>query len=159
VGSAAGGPAISATTGSLTSWANETTPSGPTGLLGVSCPSTNACAAVGATSTGSAIIAGSTPATRLSTKLAASVSPATTHHGHKVTYRAKVRATGATPSGGTIVFTIGSRRMCTASLHAGKASCTSTKAPVGKDKVKAHYGGAAGFAASSGTTKLKITRA
>lgn len=102
---------------------------------GVSCPTT-ACAAVGATSTGSAIIAGSTPATRLSTKLTAAVSPATTHHGHKVTYRAKVRSTGATPSGGTIVFTIGSRRMCTASLPAGKASCTLTKAPVGKDKVR-----------------------
>jgi hypothetical protein len=90
------------------------------------------------------------------TTTTASVVPTTTTKGKSVTYSAKVTSAGGAP-GGQVTFTIGSKVMCSATIKAGTASCTSTKAPKGTDTVSATYKGSTNFATSVGTTSLDVT--
>jgi hypothetical protein len=94
--------------------------------------------------------------TPITTAIAAKVDPTSATKGQKVTYSATVTSKEGTP-GGTVVFTIDSKTICTAALKSGTATCASTTAPTGSDTVKATYKGATNFATSVGTTKLEVT--
>jgi hypothetical protein len=91
-----------------------------------------------------------------STTTTASVSPTSSTHGESVIYSATVTATSGTPTG-TVEFTIGSAKLCKATLSAGTASCSTTNAPIGTDTVTATYTGSPTFQTSSGTTTLDVT--
>jgi hypothetical protein len=93
--------------------------------------------------------------TRITTATAARVHPISATKGQNVTYSATVTSKEGTP-GGSVVFTIGSKTMCTATLKSGTAKCTSTKAPTGSDTVKATYKGTTNYATSVGRTKLDV---
>ena len=90
--------------------------------------------------------------------MTASVSPKSVTPGHKVTYDAKVSASGGVPNGGTVEFKIGSKRICGAKLQNGEASCESTAVPIGRDKVVADHDGTAMFGASSSTPVLDVAK-
>jgi hypothetical protein len=105
-----------------------------------------------ATSTGTATLKVNPDATTT----AASVDPTSATTGQSVTYLATVTSEQGTP-GGTVVFSIGSKTMCTATLKSGTASCTSTKAPTGSDTVTATYKATTNYTTSAGTTKLDVT--
>ena len=91
------------------------------------------------------------------TATTASVTPASTVYGSRVTYSARVTSTGATPTG-AVTFAIGSTALCTATLGAGSGSCTATDAPVGSNqRVSARYTGDPRFLVSVGTTVLTVT--
>jgi len=90
------------------------------------------------------------------TTTTASVEPAAVSVGASVTFSANVTAPSGIPAG-TVTFTTGSKPICQAVLSAGKASCSSAKAPVGIDTVTASYPGTPGFAASTATTVLTVT--
>jgi Bacterial Ig-like domain (group 3) len=84
------------------------------------------------------------------------VVPTSSTHGESVTYSATVVATTGTPTG-TIEFTIGSAKLCKATLSAGTASCSAANAPNGTDTVTATYTGSPTFLTSSGTTTLAVS--
>ena len=90
------------------------------------------------------------------TTTTASVDPTSATKGQAVTYSATVTSSQGVPTG-TVVFTIGSKTICTAALKSGTATCTSTKAPKGSDTVTATYKGSANDGTSVGTTTLKVT--
>ena len=68
------------------------------------------------------------------------------------------RSGTGTPTG-TISFTIASKILCKAVLSGGVAACGATSAPVGTHKVKGTYSGGDGYAGSSGTATLTVTKA
>jgi hypothetical protein len=86
----------------------------------------------------------------------ASLEPTSATHGESVTYSATVTVTSGTPTG-TVEFTIGSNKLCKATLSAGTASCSATNAPIGADSINATYGGSTSFASSSGMTILDVS--
>jgi Bacterial Ig-like domain (group 3) len=90
------------------------------------------------------------------TTTTASVDPTSATHGENVTYSATVTATSGTPTG-TVEFTIGSGKLCKATLSAGTASCSATNAPNGMDTVTATYLGSSTYLTSSGTSNLDVT--
>ena len=84
--------------------------------------------------------------------------PATVTAGTRVVYLAVVtpKSGTGTPTG-TISFTTGSTRLCTAVLSGGAAACGATSAPAGTDTVTGTYSGGGGYASSSGTATLTVT--
>jgi Bacterial Ig-like domain (group 3)/Galactose oxidase, central domain len=90
------------------------------------------------------------------TTTTASVEPTSATHGESVTYSATVTATTGTPTG-TVDFTIGSNKLCSATLSAGATSCNATKAPIGTDSITATYVGSTAFASSSGMAILDVS--
>jgi hypothetical protein len=80
--------------------------------------------------------------------------------GTRVVYLVVVtpRSGTGTPTG-TISFTIASKILCKAVLSGGVAACGATSAPVGTHKVKGTYSGGDGYAGSSGTATLTVTKA
>ena len=94
------------------------------------------------------------------TTTSVTLSPATVTAGTRVIYLVVVtpKSGTGTPTG-TISFTTGSTRLCTAVLSGGVAACGATTAPVGTDKVTGTYSGGDGYASSSGTATLTVTKA
>jgi hypothetical protein len=93
------------------------------------------------------------------TATVAHASPNKTVFGQSVTYSAVVNSSKGVPAG-TVSFTDGSTVLCAASLSAGRASCSSTSAPVAAaGVVTATYAGSADFATSSGTTPIDVVKA
>ena len=84
--------------------------------------------------------------------------PNRTVFGQSVSYSATVSSSVGTPTG-TVNFTDGSSRLCTASLSVGTASCTSSTAPVGVATATATYTGNADFASSAMTTPITVDKA
>jgi hypothetical protein len=86
--------------------------------------------------------------------------PATATAGGRVVYLVVVtpKSGTGTPTG-TISFTTGSTSLCAAVLSGGVAACGATNAPVGTDKVTGTYSGGNGYATSSGTATLTVTKA
>jgi hypothetical protein len=91
----------------------------------------------------------------LTTHTRVSVYPKSVRHGFKVSYLAVVSSSFGTPTG-SITFSIGTQKMCTATVKMGKASCSSTKAPIGTDGVKGVYKATSTYAESSGSATLKV---
>jgi len=94
------------------------------------------------------------------TTTSVTLSPATVRAGARVVYLVVVtpKSGTGTPTG-TISFTTGSTSLCTAVLSGGVAACGATNAPVGTDKVTGTYSGGDGYASSSGTATLTVTKA
>ena len=83
--------------------------------------------------------------------------PATVTSGTRVAFLIVVKPTSGTGTPtGTVTFTIGSTKLCSAVLSGGDAACGATNAPVGTDTVTGTYAGGGGYAASSGTTTLTV---
>jgi hypothetical protein len=93
------------------------------------------------------------------TTTSVTLSPATVTAGARVVYLVVVtpKSGTGTPTG-TISFTTGSTSLCTAVLSGGVAACGATNAPVGTDKVTGTYSGGDGYATSSGTATLTVTK-
>jgi Bacterial Ig-like domain (group 3) len=83
--------------------------------------------------------------------------PAKVTAGTRVAYLAVVtpKSGTGTPTG-TISFTTGTTKLCTAVLSGGDAACGATSAPVGTDTVTGTYSGGNGYANSSGTATLTV---
>ena len=93
------------------------------------------------------------------TTTSVTLSPATVTAGTRVAYLVVVTPKSGTGTpAGTISFTTGSTSLCTAVLSGGVAACGATSAPVGTDKVTGTYSGGAGYASSSGTATLTVTK-
>jgi hypothetical protein len=88
------------------------------------------------------------------------LSPAKVTAGTRVVYLVVVtpKSGTGTPTG-TISFTTGSTSLCTAVLSGGVAACGAANAPAGTDKVTGTYSGGDGYASSSGTATLTVTKA
>jgi hypothetical protein len=94
------------------------------------------------------------------TTTSVTVSPATVTAGTRVVYLVVVAPKPGTGTpAGTISFTTGSTSICTAVLSGGVAACGATSAPVGTDEVTGTYSGGNGYASSSGTATLTVTKA
>ena len=94
------------------------------------------------------------------TTTSVTLSPATVTAGARVVYLVVVTPKSGTGTpAGTISFTTGSTSLCTAVLSGGVAACGATSAPVGTDKVTGTYSGGDGYASSSGTATLTVTKA
>ncbi len=94
------------------------------------------------------------------TTTSVTLSPATVTAGARVVYLVVVTSKSGTGTpAGTISFTTGSTSLCTAVLSGGVAACGATSAPVGTDKVTGTYSGGDGYASSSGTATLTVTKA
>lgn len=87
-----------------------------------------------------------------------SVSSPSVTVGTTVTFSAKVSSSYGTPNG-RVTFDDGTKKLCSASLKAGTASCTSAGETVGTTSVTAKYGGSKKFAASSASIDLTVTKA
>ena len=94
----------------------------------------------------------------IATTTAVTVSSAPVASGTRVPYLAVVtpKSGTGTPTG-TISFTTGTTKLCTAVLSGGVAACGATNAPVGTDTVTGTYSGGGGYAKSSGTATLTVT--
>jgi hypothetical protein len=80
--------------------------------------------------------------------------------GTRVVYLVVVTPkSGAGTPTGTISFTIASKSLCKAVLSGDVAACGATSAPVGTDTVTGTYSGGDGYAGSSGTATLTVTKA
>ncbi|MFZ0216716.1 MAG: Ig-like domain repeat protein [Candidatus Dormiibacterota bacterium] len=86
------------------------------------------------------------------------VTPTSTTFGAGVTYQATVSGPGGTPTG-TVTFSVGTTKLCTATLSGGAAKCTADKAPVGQDTVTGAYSGDGNYSGSSGTAALTVAQA
>jgi hypothetical protein len=94
------------------------------------------------------------------TTTSVTLSPATVTAGTRVVYLVVVAPKSGTGTpAGTISFATGSTSLCTAVLSGGVAACGATSAPVGTDKVTGTYSGGDGYASSSGTATLTVTKA
>ena len=94
------------------------------------------------------------------TTTSVTLSPTTVTAGTKVIYLVVVTPKSGTGTpAGTISFATGSTSLCTAVLSGGVAACGATSAPVGTDKVTGTYSGGDGYASSSGTATLTVTKA
>jgi Bacterial Ig-like domain (group 3) len=84
--------------------------------------------------------------------------PTKVTHGTRVVYLVVVtpKSGTGTPTG-TISFTTGSTRLCSAVLSGDVAACGATNAPVGTDTITGTYSGGGGYAGSSGTATLTVT--
>ena len=89
------------------------------------------------------------------TATALSSSPNPSISGQAVTLTATVTSAGGTPTG-TVTFTGHGAALGSAALANGTATLSTTALPVGTDTVVASYGGAAGFAASSGQATQQV---
>lgn len=87
-----------------------------------------------------------------------SARPGTALAGTRVTLSATVRSTGSTPAG-TVSFTTGSRKLCSAHLSRGSAHCTATFPAAGGYTVKRAYSGDSTHAGSSGITHVTVAKA
>ncbi len=134
-------------------WTMQAVPNVVSNLAAVSCPSNSSCVAVG----GASIFGSDDPFGTATTTLA-SVNPVSTGPGSPVIYSAVVAPTSGsgTPTG-TVSFSIGTTKMCTATLSGGSGSCVSSKAPLGADMVVANYSGDSIFAPSQGETLLTVS--
>jgi hypothetical protein len=94
----------------------------------------------------------------IATTTKVTVSPTTVTADTRVPYLAVVtpKSGTGTPTG-TISFTTGTTKLCTAVLSGGVAACGATNAPVGTDTVTGKYSGGGGYASSSGTATLTVT--
>jgi hypothetical protein len=92
------------------------------------------------------------------TTTSVALNPAKVTAGARVAYQVVVtpKSGTGTPTG-TISFTTGTTKLCTAVLSGGDASCGATNAPAGTDTVTGTYSGGGGFATSSGTATLTVT--
>ena len=92
------------------------------------------------------------------TTTSVTLSPANVTAGTRVAYQVVVtpKSGTGTPTG-TISFSTGTTKLCTAVLSGGDASCGATTAPAGTDTVTGTYSGGGGFATSSGTATLTVT--
>ena len=99
--------------------------------------------------------AASTP--KHSSTTAASASPTTAKTRQKVKFSATVTSSGDSPTG-TVTFWFGTRKLCTAKVSDGKASCTAKFYFAGKKKITADYSGDSTHDASSGTVTVTIKR-
>jgi hypothetical protein len=88
------------------------------------------------------------------------LAPSSVAAGSAVTYTATVSSGGGSPTG-TVSFTIGSTKLCSSSLSAGKASCSAANAPIGTAQtVTAKYSGSTRFgpsSASNATLSVLVT--
>ncbi len=93
------------------------------------------------------------------TTTSVTVMPTSVTSGARVAYEVEVtpKSGSGTPTG-TISFTTGSTNLCTAVLSGGVAACGATNAPLGTDTVTGTYSGGGGYATSSGTTTLTVTK-
>jgi Bacterial Ig-like domain (group 3) len=99
----------------------------------------------------------STATTMHSSKTTASASPTTAKTRQDVKFSATVKSSGKTPTG-TVTFWSGTRKLCTAKLSGGKASCKAKFPHAGKKKITAKYAGDSTHDASSGTVTVTIKR-
>jgi Bacterial Ig-like domain (group 3) len=97
-----------------------------------------------------------TGTTKLATKTAASAKPKTALVRQNVKLSATV-SSGKTPTG-SVTFWSGTRKLCTAKLSKGKASCKAKFYTASKKKVTAKYSGDSTEKASSGTVTVTIKR-
>ena len=155
-----GGPTQTRLPGA-TSPADDVIPS-PATLRGVAvCPGTDqrGVARPGHGETRCTIGAAEAGLTNLTTT-SVTLSPATVTAGTRVVYLVVVAPKSGTGTpAGTISFATGSTSLCTAVLSGGVAACGATSAPVGTDKVTGTYSGGDGYASSSGTATLTVTKA
>lgn len=99
-----------------------------------------------------------------SSSTTASASSASVQLGTPVTLSAVV-SPGTSSSGtptGSVIFTLGTANgpvLCSGTLSAGSASCSSSGLPVGSDTVVATYGGDSGHTGSFSTTQVTVTPA
>lgn len=94
------------------------------------------------------------------TTTSVTLNPTTVASGTRVAYEVVVSPKSGTGApAGTITFTTGSTSLCTAVLSGGVAACGATNAPVGTDTVTGTYSGGDGYASSSGTATLTVTKA
>jgi hypothetical protein len=99
--------------------------------------------------------AASTP--KHSSKTAASANPTTAKTRQDVKFSATVKSSGKTPTG-TVTFWYGTRKLCTAKVSDGKASCDAKFYTANKKKITAKYSGDSTHDASSGTVTVTIKR-
>jgi Bacterial Ig-like domain (group 3) len=92
-----------------------------------------------------------------SSKTTASASPTTAKIHQDVKFSATVTSSGKT-STGTVTFWFGTRKLCTAKLSGGKASCKAAFPHASKKKITAKYSGDSTHKASSGTVTVTIKR-
>lgn len=147
---------IAETTNGGFDWGNEAVPSDAVGLGDVACASSSACMAVGAAfGDASLILTSSNAFGPFPSTTSLAVSPKTTPVGSSVRYIATIAGQGGTPTG-TVTFTVGTTRLCTAGLSGGEGSCTSTHAPVGADTVTANYSGDVNFTPSRASAGFTV---
>ena len=92
------------------------------------------------------------------TTTSVTLNPAKVTAGTRVVYVAAVTPKSGTGTpAGTISFSTGSTKLCTAVLSGGAAACGATSAPAGTDTVTGTYSGGGGYASSSGTAILTVT--
>ncbi len=91
-----------------------------------------------------------------STQTSVSASPSNVTSGTSVSYSATVSSGGEGTPTGSVAFSTGSTRLCTASLSNGTGSCTSRTAPVGTETISGTYSGDNVFASSTGTANLRV---
>jgi hypothetical protein len=99
----------------------------------------------------------STSTPKVSSKTTAAASPKTAKTRQDVKFSATVRSSGKAPTG-TVTFWFGKRKLCTAKVSGGKASCKAAFPHAGKKKITARYSGDSRHSASSGTVTVTIKR-
>jgi hypothetical protein len=95
--------------------------------------------------------------TEHTSKTTVSASPTTAKTRQDVKFSATVTSSGKAPTG-TVTFWFGTRKLCTAKVSGGKASCSAKFRHAGKKKIIAVYSGDATHEASSGTVTVTIKR-
>jgi hypothetical protein len=97
-------------------------------------------------------------ASKHSSKTSVSAKPSTAYVGAGVTLSATVKSSGSTPTG-TIAFSAGSKKLCSAKLSHSAAHCTAKFAAAGTYTVKGTYSGDSTHAGSSGTARVTVKKA
>jgi large repetitive protein len=92
-----------------------------------------------------------------SSKTTATASPKTAKTRQDVKFSATVTSSGKAPTG-TVTFWFGTRKLCTANVSDGKASCSAKFYHASKKTVTAKYSGDSTHDASSGTATVTIKR-
>ena len=78
------------------------------------------------------------------------VTPSGSVAGRPVTLSSVVAVTGgATEAPGSVIFSVGSASLCSATVIGGSASCSTTRLPVGSGTATATYSGSADYATST----------
>ena len=98
------------------------------------------------------------PAAKHPSGTSVSAKPGSALAGTRVTLSATVKSSGSTPTG-TVSFTAGSRKLCSARLSHGSTHCTTTFPAAGAYTVKGAYSGDSTHAGSSGTTHVTAGKA
>lgn len=135
-----------------------------TGRCGRLCPALAriALTALGVMVLGAAPVSATAAPAKEATITTVTATPQVSTMADPVTYTALVRAaSGARALTGTVTFTVGSTQLCAATVvltaqATNRAQCRTTETPVGTDTVTATYSGDPAFAASSGTTTVRI---